>query len=80
MMLHTHACRQKEEVATLNEELEEQRKMALDAQRSADAAGAQLAQARHQQAAAEQRAAELEQRLSDALCDREDTSRCRPYC
>ncbi|CAK0736757.1 hypothetical protein CVIRNUC_000798 [Coccomyxa viridis] len=67
--------RQKEEVATLIEELEEQRRMALDAQRGADAADAQLAQARHQQAAAEQQAAELEERLSDALCDREDSSR-----
>ena len=79
-MIHAPACRQKEEVATLNEELEEQRRMALDAQRSADSADAQLAQARHQQTAAEQQAAELEQRLSDAPCDREDSSRCRSHC
>ena len=79
-MIHTPACRQKEEVTTLSEELEEQRRMALDAQRGADTADARLAQARHQHAAAEQQAADLEQRLSDALCDREDTSRCRTCC
>ena len=79
-MSHMPACRQKEESITLSEELEEQRRMALDAQRSADSANAQLAQARHQLAAAGQQAADLEQRLSDALCDREESSRCRSHC
>ena len=79
-MTYMPACRQKEESITLNEELEEQRRMALDAQRSAELANTQLAQARHQQAAAEQQAAELEQRLDDALCDREESSRCRSHC
>ena len=72
-------CRRSEELATLNEELEEQTRMALDAQRAAESASAELAQAQQRQAAAEVQAAELEQRLAAELTAQEDARRsCNP--
>ena len=68
-------CRRTEELATLNEELEEQTRMALDAQRAAESASAELAQALQRQAAAEQQAAELEERLAAELAAQDDTRR-----
>lgn len=62
--------------ATLHEELEEQTRMALAAQRCAESASAELAQACTRQAATEQQVAELEQRLADEITVREDRERC----
>ena len=68
-------CRRTEELATLNEELAEQTRMALDAQRAAESASTQLAQAQQRQAAAEQQAAKLEERLAAELAAREEADR-----
>ncbi|CAL5218500.1 g186 [Coccomyxa viridis] len=62
-----------QELATLNEELEEQTRMALAAQRAAESASAELAQGLQRQAAAEQQAAELEERFAAELAARQDT-------
>ncbi len=66
-------CRCTQELATLNEELEEQTRMALAAQRAAESASAELAQGLQRQAAAEQQAAELEERFAAELAARQDT-------
>ena len=73
----THVRRRSEELATLNEELGEQTRMALDAQRAAESASAKLAQAQQRQAAAEAQAAELEQRLAAELAAQEEAHRSR---
>ena len=49
--------------------------MALDAQRAAESASAELALAQQQQAAAEQQAAELEERLAAELAAQENAQR-----
>jgi chaperonin cofactor prefoldin len=59
------ASRRNEEIATLKEELQEQCRIALEAQRQAQAAAEELSQARRLAAATERERSSLEQKLSE---------------